>query len=240
MTRLFKILIALLAALAMCSLYSGIPALAAENDLPDGFLIGDDKGINASIGDGYFLYADDLRPGDAVKRKLTIQNLEPTGSYTLYLVQDYTEQAGAQNFLDNVFLKISCESNVLYEGRLRGDGQGTPAYPGNGVNFMYDKLDLGQFASGDNRQLTAELLLDDSALDGNAMSQASSAKFHWTFTAVKMESEEGPKTGEALQYGMYGLLFLLLIVSILFLVWRKKQKEEERRQAQTAEMYRTV
>ena len=206
----------------------GTAAFAAEQNLPDAFLIGDNSGVHAQTNGSYFLYASDLKPGDVITRSLFIQNFEADGVYKLYLNVESAEEAGSAHFLDNLYLTLTLDGTVLYKGRLRGDGQGTPAYPGNGVDFAQDSLDLGQYSGGDSGSLVAEIRVDSSELDSADWAGRSTAKVEWSFTAIKATPKEGPKTGEILRYTMVLILLLLLFATIILRIWRKKLKDAER------------
>ncbi|MCL2299395.1 MAG: hypothetical protein FWC27_04530, partial [Firmicutes bacterium] len=122
MKKPVKILAALLGVCLMVIAW-GMGVLAAETNLPDSFLIDDENGISVTGAGEYFLYSDNLMPGDVITRTLTLRNLEQGEPFQLHLLGESPESAGLVDWLDNLHLQITLEGRVLYTGRLRGDGE---------------------------------------------------------------------------------------------------------------------
>jgi hypothetical protein len=201
---------------------TGGRALAADTKLPDSFLIGDSDGISVSETGDYMINAVNLAPGDVVSKAIIIRNLEIEGSYALSLVAEPVGTTGPMNLLDNLFLRLTYNSKVLYEGRLRGDGQGTRSYAGTGTDIVRNALPLGEYASGDYGRIDVEIIADFTDADNLTKS---TADIRWKFTAAETTpGKDGPKTGETVRTGLYILLLALLTAAAVTWLRLKKLK----------------
>jgi len=214
MKKLTKTLLALLACCLMAAAW-GANTLAAETNLPDGFLIDDENGISVTGAGEYFLYSDNLMPGDVITRTLTLRNLDQGGPYRLHMLGDSPRSAGTVDWLDNLHLVITLEGQTLYSGRLRGDGKGACGMPGNGIDLIEQGLDLGIYEKGAQKSLKF-VVTANSSLSAEDLAESSSANINWVFYAVKDAPLDAPKTGDAARDGMYILLLILLILCAVF------------------------
>ena len=214
MKKLAKAMAAFLAA-SLTALACGTAALAA-GDLPDGFLIDDENGISVTDAGEYFLYSDNLMPGDVITRTLTLRNLEQGEPFRLYMLGESPESAGPVDWLDNLHLQIALDGQTLYAGRLRGDGEGTRTMQGNGVDLIKEGLDLGTFQKGEYGKLEFTVTADAGHLSAEDLRESSSAKINWVFHGLKDAPVDDPKTGDSLRWGMYILLLLLVVLCAVF------------------------
>ena len=214
MKKLIKTLAALLACCLMAAAW-GANALAAETNLPDGFLIDDENGISVNSTGAYFLHSSHLMPGDVITRTLTLRNLDQGGPYRLHMLGDSPKSAGKVDWLDNLHLVITLEGKTLYSGRLRGDGKEACGMPGNGADLIEKGLDLGTYNRGDQKSLKF-VIRANTALSAGDLAESSSANINWVFHAVKDAPPDPPKTGDAVRNGIYLLLLFILILCAVF------------------------
>ena len=215
MKKPVKILAALLGVCLMVIAW-GMGVLAAETNLPDSFLIDDENGISVTGAGEYFLYSDNLMPGDVITRTLTLRNLEQGEPFQLHLLGESPESAGLVDWLDNLHLQITLEGRVLYTGRLRGDGESTRTMEGNGIDLIDEGLDLGVFRKGDYGVLRFVVTADAGHMSAEDLHESSSARITWVFHAVKDAPIDPPKTGDNLRHGMYILLLSLGTLCAVF------------------------
>lgn len=149
------------------------PVFSAGGRLPDGLIIGDDEGIRVTRDGEYFIQARGLRPGDVVRKLITIQNTQQDDSeYQLYLQVQPLETTGPANLLDDTQLRLSMGGKVLYEGRTRGD---------SGPDMTKEPIALGTYRGGDSRVLEVVITVD---ADIEIAKVASTAEIAWTFSAI--------------------------------------------------------
>jgi len=214
MVRLTKALISFLICLQI--MMCGFPAFASSKNLPENFCVDDENGISVGEEGEYFMYADNLLPGDVITRTLTLRNLEQDVPYTLHMVGEPKETTGPVNWLDNLHLQIILNGREIYAGRLRGDGKDTRTMKGNGIDMLNDKLDLGVYNMGDYGILNFIVTADAGHLATEDFYKASEARIVWTFTAVKDVSPNPPKTGEIIYNTLYVFLLLIIILCAVF------------------------
>ena len=217
MTRLIKTLTFLL----LLCLTSGITALAAEKNLPDSFCIDDENGISVTGAGEYFLYSDNLMPGDVIIRTLTLRNLEQDDSFRLHMLGQSPESAGPVDWLDNLHLRIILDGREFYTGRLRGDGGDTRTMEGNGTDLLRQGLDLGVFGKGEYGVLKFVVTADAGHMSTEDLYEPSTARICWVFHAAKDAVPDPPDTGDMVRYGLYVLLFsLILLCAVLYIRYR--------------------
>lgn len=230
MTKPKKILAFCLLFCLMAAVFGSHGALAATTNLPDNFFIDDENGTSIKDAGTYFLYSENLMPGDVITRSLTLRNLEQGDPFRLHMLGESPQSAGDVDWLDNLHLRITLNGRELYAGRLRGDGEDTYSMQGNGVDLIHDGLDLGLFEKGDYGRLDFVVTADAGFMSAQDLTSASSASIDWVFTAAKnADTSEGPKTGEAVRNGLYILLLLLVILCAVFYVRYKEITMEARR-----------
>ncbi|MCL2299791.1 MAG: hypothetical protein FWC27_06555 [Firmicutes bacterium] len=214
MKKLVRLPAALLALCLMAAAW-GAQALAAETNLPAGFLIGDENGISVTDAGEYFLCSDHLLPGDVITRTLTLLNLEQGEPYRLYMLGDAPASSGNVDWLDNLHLRITLEGQLLYSGRLRGDGREACGMPGNGADLIRQGLNLGTYGKGDRKTLRF-VVTANAGLSAQDLREVSSARINWVFHAVKDAPPDPPQTGDALRGGIYILLLSICVLCAVF------------------------
>lgn len=175
-----------------------------------------------------------LLPGCARTQKVTIAN--DSGMQTeLFLRAEATDQktgnlqqaAMVQKLLNQYGkIRITGEQGVLYEGPVSGNLSGT------GGSMRYN-ISLGQFASGEKKELRITLSLDP-AMDNHY--QDLTGRVRWVFTAVG-EDEEGlptetalpPVTGDETTIFMWAALLLTSggFLTGAFLIWKWNRRKRE-------------
>jgi len=214
-------------ALFLCLLTAMVSGMAVragaanETQLPEGFLIGDQDGINVGSDGYYHIDARSLLPGDVIRKTLTIQNLSdsddtPQGKipYTLVMTAEPLFTHGPIDLLNVVHLSMQLDGGTVYEGRSRGDG--TP-------DMTIEPLPLGVYALGDRKTLEITLTV---ARDMEICEEKSEADFRWHFYAFRALEADPPKTGLLENYGYLlpiGGVLLLFFVLILM----KKRRDEQ-------------
>jgi len=214
MNKLKKILAVLLAT-GLLTLACGMPALAIETNLPDGFLIDDEDGISVKDTGKFLLFSNALMPGDVITRTLTLRNLEQGDPFRLYMLGELPASTGNVDWLDNLYLEIALEGQTLYSGRLRGDGKEACGLPGNGADLIGQGVDLGIYNKGEQKRLKF-VVTANTGLSAEDLREPSKANIDWVFHAVKDAPPDPPKTGDAVQGGMYILLLLVIVLCAVF------------------------
>ena len=224
MKKLARILTTLLAICLMAATW-GMAAHAVETDLPEGFLIDDEDGISVKGVGEFFLHSHNLMPGDVITRTLTLRNLEQGPPHRLLMLGESPTSAGPVDWLDNLHLQISLEGQLLYSGRLRGDGGNTRTMQGNGVDLIGQGIELGEFKQGDQRSLVFVVTADAGHMSTDDLRVSSTANINWVFHAVRDAAIDVPKTGDAVRNGMYLLLLLIFILcAVYYDRYRKMRK----------------
>ena len=237
--RIFMLLLAMTLITCLCGV-----AFAEEISLPDGILIGDATGLNTDAEGKYLITADDVKPGDVIKRTLSIANYEEGGGYWLYLRTTEVETEGKINWGKESFLKLYLDGELIYEGCFLGDGGDTVKFKGNGKEFTDTPLELGFFRPGEQRRLDAELYIDGSQLDYWTLSEPSKTTVYWDFSASFIEdtkpttpgttkkpekpAKPGPDTGDVVRTGLYILLGAVLGGIVVLLLIKRKLKDDEK------------
>jgi hypothetical protein len=143
------------------------------------------------------------------------------------------ETSGPLNLLDNMHLRIKLNEALIYEGRLRGDGQPTHSYPGDNLDFTTAALPLGDYNSGDVSHLYIEIIPDFNHINSKDLPDKSVAEVRWRFDAANISPvnpDKGPtdndtnpakgptglpKTGDILRTGLYLVSLLALIATFI-------------------------
>jgi hypothetical protein len=195
--------------------YPGV--LGAAVSLPDGFLISDENDIKVSRDGAYFIYADNVRPGDTFVKVLQISNLVQDTPFRLTLSAIPGATSGPIDLLDKINLQLTLNSQVLYDGRVYGD---------SGINMIDDGVDLGLYAEGDSAQLIITLKMADD-IDPALFTQKSIAEFEWKFSAVRDADGGTVKTGDTAQTFLITLCILMIIGICFLLILRKRRTPEK-------------
>ena len=212
---------------------------AAETNLPDGFLLGDENGINVSKDGGYFFNLEDLRPGDTIKRTLTIKNFRDE-AYDLRLVIEPKSKSGKIDLIENMSMQILFEDQEVYQGNLSTSKDGSKEVP------------FGLIAARSEKQAVIQLTMNDiEKWNKLYYSGSSEAEVEWQFIATASEkptdeskpgvpkSPDGsqgtgpasggkiyPRTGEILSSGF--VLIGLILVAIVYIQSSKRKRSEYR------------
>ena len=201
--------------LLIAAVFSGTTAqaAAATTDLPAGMLIGDQDGIVVPVEGDYFIDADDLKAGDVITKRLTIRNTEPY-PYSVSMTAEPLEELGPIELLDEVHCTLAMEGTVLYDGRVRGD---------EGINMILNALDLGEYVSGQQRELMITLTVNP---EMRIAYDDSESFLKWHFYAARKVVEEGPNTGDIIKNSLYFILpGFLLTMGILLLIKKRREKK---------------
>lgn len=155
---------------------------AQQRILPDSFLIGDTDGIQVSREGAYCILAEDLEPGQVIKKLLVIQNLdqgkpESVLPYTLLMLAEPLEETGPVKLLDVVRLELKLDGQVIYSGPCRGNAQGN--------DMTQTPLDLGVYEQGDRRDMEITLMVDSGMPVARVGEEQSVAEFAWHFYAER-------------------------------------------------------
>ena len=217
-----KRIFCLVSACVMLAVFSGasLQALAAETNLPDSFLIGDQDGIQVDVDGTYYIEAD-VFPGDVIKKKLTIQNLdqgraESSIPYVLSMLAEPMDETGPLKLLDEVEMELKLDGRVIYDGRTRGNDKDN--------DITQRPLSLGEYLPGDQKVLEIKFTVNPAMqLSG----EKSVAHFAWHFYAVRAAITDPPKTGDVLKtYTPYLAVMGGMLLFCFTLVVLKKKKEE--------------
>jgi len=223
-----RVALSVLCACLLAAVFSGSAAAeagpAGTRNLPEGFVIGDQDGIHAKTDGTYCIQAEGLRPGEVVRKIVTIQNLELKSSspeweipWHLSMLAQPGETTGPINLLDRVQLVMKLDGKTVYTGPCRGDGA---------PNMVANALSLGEYAPGEKRVLDITLTADADWEPGGGRSEA---LFQWHFYAYRDVDAVPPKTGFAESYGPYAAIGgCLALCALLFFL----KKGRERRAAQ--------
>lgn len=227
---LFLLMVVLLPAISIQE------ASAAEKNLPEGFLLGDENGINVSKDGGYFFNLEDLRPGDTIKRTLTIKNFRDE-AYDLRLVIEPKSKTGKIDLIENMSMQILLEDQEVYQGNLSTSKEGSKEVP------------FGLVAARSEKQAVIVLTMNDiEKWNKLYYSGPSEAEVEWQFIATASEktTDEGesevpkspggsqssepkglfPRTGEILSNGFVWVG--LILVAIVYIHSRKKRRSKYR------------
>jgi len=219
MVRIKTLFVNILCVICLIMTVSGVAVSAAETDLPEGFLIGDNDGIHVSANGDYFIWAEDMYAGDVITKKLTINNMENDKPFSLYMSANPLFSEGHIDLLDKISLELKLNGQVIYTGRLYGD---------EGVNMIDNALALGRYSYNDSAVMDITLTLADD-IPPSYFYDKNVAEIGWKFTAIKDEEAAPPKTGEAVKIAVYVLIGALIVAMSILLVMiaRKKRKNSE-------------
>lgn len=242
MKRLKRITLFLL--VMILSAISFQKASAAETNLPDGFLIGEENGISVSKDGGYFFNLDDLRPGDHFKRKLIIKNFRDE-AYDLKLVIEPKSKTGKIDLIENMSMQILLEDQEVYQGNLSTNKDGSK------------EVSFGLIEARSEKTVMIDLTMNDvEKWNQLYFSGPSEAEVEWQFIATYSEkpAEENkelpksagnppqatpgayssgstgkgflPQTGEALMEK--AILIGIFLVAVVWFIAVKRRRSEYR------------
>jgi len=226
LSAFFALMIAIFPGMAMAAAeppyyFSPEEAIPSTTNLPSSFLIGDSEGIRVGVDGVYYIEALGVVPGDVFTKRLTIQNLDMTGTtpeseipYTLTMRAEPLFQVGPVDLLDVVDLELKLDGRVIYQGRVRGD---------EGVNMIETPLQLGVYKPGDQRTLDIKLTARP---DWEIGYEKSVAEFKWIFYAWRATPRDAPKTG-IVEYGAFGLVGGVVLLWVFLILKKKKRDQEE-------------
>jgi len=200
--------------------FPGDEIAAKTVSLPNSFLIGDSEGIKVDVDGVYYIEARGVVPGDVFTKRLTIQNLDMSGStpessipYTLAMRAEPLFNNGPVDLLDVVSLELKLDGQIIYSGRARGDA---------GVNMIQNVLNLGTYQPGDQRALEIKLSVGK---NWELSHEKSEAEFKWIFYAFRATSPSTPQTGVA-DYTAIGVIGGMALIWLFLIVNKKKRSRE--------------
>ena len=233
--------------IVLFGLWSPLSSDATEINVPDGFAIGDDRGISVTEDGGYFFNLDGLMPGDTITRNLIIQN-NRTEDYQLKMMITPQSHEGPVNLIESIKMKFTFNGIVIYNGNLSSDE--------NGNTVESREIDFGLIPAGSSQTMAIELKVLRNIPFDEFMAGPSEAVVTWTFiaeheavssstdssiadTTIPLETSsitdpakpagKYPSTGELPSKILFTLggIFLAVTVVLYFMVYRKKDTQEE-------------
>ena len=219
MGRIQRLITGVLVAAVVFSGTATASAAARVSDLPPGVLIGDSQGITVGYDGAYFIDAEDLKAGDVITKRLTIENSEPY-SYDISMRAEPLSETGPLKLLDEVNCVLKLDGTVIYDGRVRGS---------DGTDMVAHALSLGTFANGQQR--TLDITLTVSPAMKTYYWSKSEALFKWIFYANRPTppAQPLPKTGDFLRAGLYTLIAAsLLATAVLLVLLQRKHASAQR------------
>ena len=206
--RLFKFINILFVTTLAVSVFSGTTALAAQPNLPKGFIISDSTGVNVEADGKYSIHIDNIIPGEIIIKTITVHNLERSRiPFILSMMAEPENVSGPVNLLDAMTLTITMDGNTLYHGRLRGD---------EGPNMIQNALPLGIYASGDSKILHIRIQTGN----WEPSEEKSIAEISWYFYAGKGHNACG------FAHCWVYVLAAMICLAVLFLFLLRKKKME--------------
>jgi len=197
--------------------FPGDEIAAKAVSLPSSFLIGDSEGIKVGVDGVYYIEALGVVPGDVFTKRLTIQNLDMSGStpessipYTLAMRAEPLFNIGPVDLLDVINLELKLDGQIIYSGRVRGDA---------GVDMIQNALNLGTYQPGDQRALEIKLSV---GTNWELSYEKSEAEFKWIFYAFRLTPLSTPKTGVT-DYAAIGLIGGMVLLWLFLLLKKKKR-----------------
>jgi hypothetical protein len=199
--------------LCLTVIFSGAHVSAATSELPPGILIGDQDGIRVNRDGAYAINAVNLKPGDVIRKTLTIRNTDEAAPFKLYMTAQPMESTGPVDLLDRVQLRLELNGRTIYAGRVRGDED---------MNMIENALDLGTYAYGDEREMNITLTVDE---DLPISYKKSASDIQWNFYAVRDALPDPPKTGEDWLSRAMLLTAVLLVCATIYMLVRKHRNQ---------------
>lgn len=218
------------------------PYVSAMNhqELPPGFVIGDQTGLFATSTGDYFVDIEKLVPGSSFKKEITIRNTEKDKPYDLSLKIMNYEQKGPLNLGEAIKVTLKDGQKVLYDGPIIGTKE---------MDWRVVPLKIGKFSYGEDKVLTATFTLAKE-LTVTDFKEATEAKLTWQFIAVKDKKGEIPvypkeeatrksgdnrsgltgwlpQTGEEWESFLYKLCAGLFLILIALMLIKKKKWDKQ-------------
>ncbi len=156
-------------------------------NLPDGFVIGDNEGITLSTDGRYFIFAENLHPGDRIQKNVMLKNNRQDTSFKLYLSTRNINQEGNIDMNNRILTKISIDNIEIFSGRPDGVGKGDFSH----INMKDDPLFLGNFTPSQIRNMKINYIFEGEDLN---LGDTGSISFGWMFRAYATEYAL-PETG---------------------------------------------
>ena len=161
------------------------PTSSFASTLPDGFLIGDDKGIKVEKDGKYFIEVNDILPGKKWTKKISFANLEENDKYELSMIVSNPKPQGSIDLSKEIQMELIYENELIYKGPISGKN--------NQANLQEKQLDLGVFTPGKSRTLLVNFSVS-SELTNNDFATKNTVDVDWTFYAIKTRKKL-PNTG---------------------------------------------
>ncbi len=173
--------------LIICIIFITNLTYSNEKKLPDGVVIGDTEGVKVSIDGKYFIYANNIAPGDTIKKKVLMKNNTNNILYNLFLSTSNIIETGNINMADRILITIKVQDKVIFTGDPSGKGSGDFA----NLNMKKTPLFLGKFYPDEIKDMDVDFFFQGEELKST---ETGSILFDWAFSA-SFEEYVLPKAG---------------------------------------------
>lgn len=170
-----------------------------------------------------FMHHLDMVPGGKYQDDLVIENGAKIPLKIYLQVKEDEQSSDAEELLDSIFMKVTLNDNVIYDGKVKGLD-----YNSNGVNLQ-DSVYLKDFAVGESAKIHVDLYLDSAYAnkefnDYTYLNWLFIAQFDTSITEVV----PAPITGINQNYIPIIIISTgLCIVGCIIIVLAKKKKSNE-------------
>lgn len=198
-------------------------AEAAEvTHIPDGFVIGDNRGISVTKNGNYFFDLDNLLPGDVITRNLVIQN-NRQDDYVLTLRIEAKSTKGPVDLIEKMAMSFTLDKELIYQGNLAKK---------SGIT----DIEFGLIKAGEKLSAAIELMVKKDIPWEDFKAGESEAIVTWQFNAARdqpLPGTEGkeieksviklPQTGDGSSDDLL-LIGWLVIVTPLVIWYNQRQQ----------------
>lgn len=218
--------------------------VSASQQLPEGIVIGDDKGITVQPDGTYLMDIRGILPGDSYDVTISLMNVDEKGQpYELFFWIDPPKQIeGPINFAEALSMTMTYQDQTIYNGIVAGTG--TP-------NLQKEEYSLGIYRPGDSKALKVAMRMDSKYTKEDFIIKSVTENV-WHFRAIRKDEPTNPSTTEpptssgeesgggkkpVIKFPQTGeewrdtLLYLsigiLLIVGVILFWHRKRQQDKE-------------
>lgn len=215
---------------------------AANHQLPEGIVIGDDQGIQVKADGEYLMELRNILPGETYDVTISLMNIDEKGApYELFFWIDPAIQIeGPIHFDQALSMTIDYDGTLLYEGIVAGTGTS---------NLQREEHSLGIFLVGESRAMKVHMKMDSSYTNEDFI-QKSVTENIWHFRAIRQEeptqppttepptSSGGkvpgkpgltfPQTGEEWRDALLYLSIGILLIAGVILFWIRKRQQESK------------
>lgn len=175
----------------LCLIFCLFPIhVQAAKQLPEGLVIGDDKGIHVESDGEYLMEINDILPGEKFETTISILNIDEKGQpFELFFWIDPPVQVeGPINFAEAMTMNLTFDEKTFFEGKVSGIGN---------IDLQKTEYSLGIFRPGDSRALKVFMEMDKNytAKDYETRSVTENV---WHFRAIRKDvpTESTDDSGE--------------------------------------------